>query len=156
MLVNPDNVAWTTLSANAYTISIEFQPTLGAEGYKKAGWLIWQLRQRYARNLWLKGHKDLVGGTVCPGTLDIPRMEAEAQKWSSGGYNPPPVVVPTLEWQKLPAPIRYICNKQPTNLWNFNQTTWAGFGTPAKQFNMGDEFTAVARVINRALGSHYM
>lgn len=163
MLVSPDNVAWTTFSANAYTISIEFQPTLGAEGYKKGGWLIWQLRQRFG-NLYLRGHRDLVGGTECPGSIDIGRLEAEAQKWASGGYNPPPTTVPTptpapeqanISYEKLPTPIGYVTNKQPTNVWDFNQTSWAGFGTPAKVLNNGEQFTAVAIATNHTLGSRY-
>src|SRR6185437_3527629 len=41
MLVDPDDVAWCSEDGNPTTISIEFQPTLGDEGYKKGGWLIW-------------------------------------------------------------------------------------------------------------------
>lgn len=163
MLVNPDNVAFCTFSANAYSISIEHQPTLGTEGYKKSGWLVWQLRQRYNKNLWVNGHSQLVGGTACPGTIDMGRIEAEAQKWASGGYNPTPAPTPPppaehadLEWQILPEPVNYITNKQPTNLWNFNQTKWSGFGDPVKQFAQGENFTAAARVINHTLGAHYM
>lgn len=102
LLVNPDDVAWCTFEANSYTISVEIQPTLGAEGYKKMGWLIWQLRERYNKNLWLRGHKALVPNrpTACPGTLSIDRMEQEAQKWASGGYNPAPAKPEWLANQK--------------------------------------------------------
>ena len=160
LLVSPDNVAWCTFAANAYTISIEFQPTLGAEGYKKAGWLINELEGRYGKTLYLKGHNALVGGTVCPGTLDIGRMRAEADKWKSGGYNPP-VVVPTppvtprvdISYSVLPTPITYKVNKN-TNLWDFNTATWAGFKA-VKPLNQNDIFTVYAIADNHSTKSHY-
>jgi hypothetical protein len=37
LMVGPDDVAWASQSGNPTTVSIEFQPTLGAEGYKKGG-----------------------------------------------------------------------------------------------------------------------
>lgn len=88
VLVDPDNVAWASQNGNPTTISIEFDPRLNAEGYKKAGWLIAELERRYGRNLTLYPHKHWFA-TQCPGTLDINRMRAEANKWKSGGYNAP-------------------------------------------------------------------
>jgi hypothetical protein len=93
--VPPDDVAWCSSAGNPTTVSVECQPTLGAEGYKKAGWLIWQLELRYGKTLSIWGHNHWAS-TQCPGTLDLNRMRAEADKWRAGGYNP----VPQLpEWQ---------------------------------------------------------
>jgi hypothetical protein len=103
MMVSPDNVAWTSQSGNATTVSIEHQPTLGAEGYKKSGWLVNQLEQRYGRRLTLYPHKHWYA-TACPGSIDINRIRAEADKWAAGVYNPkPPVVVPPAP-KPTPAP----------------------------------------------------
>ena len=84
-MVSPDNVAWTSQAGNPTTISIEHQPTLGAEGYKKSGWLINELEKRYGRRLTLYPHKHWVS-TACPGSIDINRIRAEADKWAAGGY----------------------------------------------------------------------
>lgn len=87
--VNPDMVAFCTgANANAISISIELQPTLGAEGYKKAGWLVAQLEARYGRTLALRGHREFMP-TACPGSIDINRIRAEADRWKSGFYNAP-------------------------------------------------------------------
>lgn len=87
--VSPDNVAWCTgPTANAISISIELQPTLGAEGYKKAGWLVAQLEARFGHTLDLKGHREFMQ-TACPGTIDISRIRAEANAWKAGAYNAP-------------------------------------------------------------------
>lgn len=89
VLVEPDNVAWASQSGNPTTISIEFDPRLNAEGYRKAGWLIAELERRYGRSLTLYPHKHWVS-TQCPGTLDLNRMRAEANKWKAGGNAPAP------------------------------------------------------------------
>lgn len=86
MCVSPDDVAWCSNTGNPTTISIEFQPTLGAEGYKKAGWLIDQLEQRYSKTLKLYKHSDWVQ-TDCPGAIDLNRIRQEANKWKSGVYD---------------------------------------------------------------------
>lgn len=86
MCVNPDNVAWCSNAGNPTTISVETQPTLGAEGYKKWGWLLNQLEQRYNRPLDLYRHSDWFN-TDCPGTIDLSRIRAEANKWKAGAYD---------------------------------------------------------------------
>lgn len=76
-MVDPDNVAWCSGPGNPTTISIEFQPTLGDEGYRRGGWLISQLEKRYGRRLSLYPHKKWQT-TSCPGNIDINRLRAEA------------------------------------------------------------------------------
>lgn len=56
LMVSPDNVAWCSQGGNPTTISIEHQPTLGNEGYKKSGWLVWQLEGRYGHRLNIYPH----------------------------------------------------------------------------------------------------
>lgn len=96
LMVGPDDVAWTSQSGNATTIAIEHEPQLSDEGYKKSGWLVWQLEQRYGKRLALYPHKYWYS-TACPGTISLDRIRQEADKWASGGYNHAPVIP---EWKR--------------------------------------------------------
>lgn len=89
LLVGPDNVAWTSQSGNATTISVELQPTLGAEGYKKAGWLASELAGRYGGDRAYYPHNYWFS-TACPGTISLDRIRQEEDKWQRGEYNPNP------------------------------------------------------------------
>lgn len=82
-MVDADNVAWCSQAGNPTTISIEFQPTLSAEGYRRGGWLISELEKRYGRKLTLYGHNHWAE-TSCPGSIDINRLRAEADKAQEG------------------------------------------------------------------------
>lgn len=159
--VAPENVAWTSGNGNATTIGVETQPTLGAEGYKKWGWLLWQLQIRFGRRLELYPH-NYWGQTQCPGTLSLDRIRQEADKWASGGYDPAPVPTPTppsnanIEWVKLDKPTEYVTNKAPTKLWNFNQTSWGGFGNGVKDFAGGEKVVIYGKGINHTLNATYL
>jgi hypothetical protein len=83
MLVDADNVAWCSQAGNPTTISIECQPTLGEEGYRKLGWLVNELEQRYGHGLTLYPHSHWYN-TSCPGTLDLGKIRDVANKWKSG------------------------------------------------------------------------
>lgn len=159
MLVEPENVAWASQSGNPTTVSVEFSPHLNDDGYKKAGWLIWQLEKRFNRTLQLFPHKYWFQ-TSCPGTLSLDRMRQEVAKWKSGAYNPQPAPQPPasakLVWTKFPQVVVYQTNKQPTRLWNFNQTTWAGFGSGVKDFNKGEKVTIYGQCYNETLGAMYL
>jgi hypothetical protein len=162
LMVSPDNVAWASQAGNPTTISVELQPTLSAEGYKRAGWLMWQLEGRYNKRLSYYGHNHWFS-TQCPGTIDMNRIRGEADKWASGGYLPaptpviPPVVppVPTIQltYSKLPIPVNYTINKD-TSLWNFNATTWAGI-TKVKDLKKGEQYIVYGIGDNNTLHSHY-
>jgi hypothetical protein len=159
LMVSPDNVAWCSNSGNPSTISIEHQPTLGDEGYKKSGWLVWQLEQRYGRRLDLFPHNHWTT-TECPGSIDLNRIRAEADKWASGGYNPvvevpspPPAPTVTITHSVLPAPVMYKFNKN-ANLWNYNVATWPEFKS-VKSFNKGDIFTVYAIADNHNVNAKY-
>lgn len=82
-MVDADNVAWCSQAGNPTTISIEFQPTLSAEGYKRGGWLINELEKRYGRTLSLYPHSHWAA-TSCPGSIDINRLRAEANNFKKG------------------------------------------------------------------------
>jgi len=166
LLVNPDNVAWASQNGNPTTVSVEFSPHLNAEGYKKAGWLINELEGRYGKVLKLYKHSFWFS-TACPGTLDLNRMRAEADKWKAGGYAPKPIpkpvpvpvpptpVVPVVNswtlWKE--GAIEYVVNKQPTHMWDFNSSTWSM--KSVKQFNKGDRIFIVGHAHNSKLNKDY-
>lgn len=163
MCVNPDNVAWCSQSGNPTTISVEHQPTLGAEGYKKSGWLVDQLEQRYGRSLQLFPHKHWFA-TQCPGTIDIGRIRAEADKWKRGEYDPKPAPAPA---PPVPVPkppttvqleIKDVNNKKvvlikDANLWNLQFAKYPD-AQSIKTLPKGTEFE-VSAVVTHPLGSKY-
>lgn len=166
-MVSPDNVAFTSQSGNPTTIAIEHQPTLGAEGYKKSGWLVDQLQQRYGRRLTLYPHNYWYQ-TACPGSIDISRIRAEADKWSSGAYdnpNPAPTPVPTPTPVPQPAPtinlqITDIVNKKVriikdggANLWDLHFGKYAD-AKVVKLLPKGTE-VEVSATAKHPLGSTY-
>lgn len=166
MLVHPDNVAWASQGGNPTTVSIEFSPHLNSEGYKKAGWLIWQLEKRYGRKLTLYPHKYWFS-TACPGSLSLNRMRDEANKWAKGAYNPKPKPTPKpspkptpaptgpkLTWEKLKKPVVHVVNKPTAHLWDFNSRTWNM--KPVKSFKKGDKITVYGKCKNETLGATYL
>ncbi len=159
MLVNPDDVAWASQSGNPTTVSIEFDPRLNDEGYKKGGWVIWQLEQRYNKKLALYPHKYWYA-TECPGNLSLDRLREEANRWATGYYSPkPPVTPPTptgadISWERMAAPADFVVNKD-TNLWNFNSVTWGGI-KPVKAFKKGDLITIAGKARNNTLKAEYL
>lgn len=161
MLVHPDNVAWASQSGNATTISCEFDPWLGDEGYKKGGWLINELEGRYGRTLQLYPHNYWFG-TQCPGIISLDRLRQEANKWKSGAYNPapptptpPPTPAPTITFAKI-TPRTFVANKAVTNLYNVNHSTWAAVGADVKAtFKKGDQIDIYGVVKNSTLGAEW-
>jgi hypothetical protein len=167
LMVGPDNVAWCSQSGNPTTISIEHQPTLGDEGYKKSGWLVDQLEQRYGRRLNLYPHKHWYP-TDCCGTLDINRIRAEADKWRAGQYEPVP---PTPAPAPVPAPpivtppfigleMTNIVNKQvalvrDANLWDLHFAKWAD-AKAVKMLPVGTVIEASATAKHPLGGIYYL
>ncbi len=165
LCVSPDNVAWASQSGNPTTISVETQPTLGAEGYKKWGWLVDQLEQRYGRSLPLYGHNHWFS-TACPGTIDLARIRAEADKWKRGEYDvqppatpapAPPVVTPPPQPQ-IVLQITDIPNKKVklirnANLWDLRFSKFAD-AKAVKTFTAGT-IIEVSAVAKHPLGSSY-
>ena len=107
LVVGPDNVAWTSQSGNPVSVSVECQPTLGGEGYKKAGWLASEIAGRYGGDRAYYGHNYWYS-TACPGTISLDRIRQEEDKWQRGEYNAAPTPTPT----PTPTP-------PPSPTWNF-------------------------------------
>lgn len=155
-LVHPDNVPWASGSGNPVTVSIEFSPHLNTEGYKKGGWLIWQLEKIYNRKLALYPHNHWAT-TQCPGSISLSKLRSEANRWAVGTYNPiPPKPTPNrpkLVWSKLGKPQAYVCNKV-TNLWNFNSVSWTM--KSIKTFKKGTKLSIYGQVVNETLKTTYL
>lgn len=100
-----------------------------------------------------KMHKD-VAATVCPGPTVQANMQNIADRANEINYPPAPVT-PELVWTKFDSLQTYICNKQPTTLWNFNSTTWAGC-TAVKEFKKGDRLDIYGSVYNKSLDATYL
>lgn len=161
LLVGPDNVAWASQAGNPTTVSVELSPHLNAEGYKKAGWLFNELEGRWGKTLGHWKHSDWFQ-TACPGTIDINRIKAEAKKWKEGAYNPqpipkpvPPPETPVLTFSLWKDGGTYVCNKQPTHLYDVtNAKDWNGI-TKVKAFNKGDLIQIAGSVHNKYLNRDY-
>lgn len=83
MLVPPDYVAFASNTGNPTTVSIEFQPDLDNEGYKRGGWLIRELEGRYKKTLRLYKHSDWIA-TACPGTISLDALRKAANITTGG------------------------------------------------------------------------
>jgi hypothetical protein len=83
------------------TISIECEPGLSDEGYKRVAWLISSLQTKYGHKLSIYPHSKWVP-TTCPGNIDLERIKRE-KDGVTGGTLPAvqapitstPTVVPT-------------------------------------------------------------
>lgn len=164
LMVNPDDVAWTSQSGNATTVSVETEPQLSDEGYKKWGWLLNELQGRYGKTLKLYPH-NFWYSTACPGTISLDRIRQEQVKWATGAYNPAPTPVPTptptptppadvkVTFTQIPSGT-YVCNKQPTNLYQVNKNQWGEIGV-VKTFNRGERVD-IYGTVKAPLGEWYV
>lgn len=165
LLVNPDDVAWTSQSGNPTTVSVELSPHLNAEGYKKAGWLFDQLEGRYDKTLKHYKHSDW-WKTACPGTISISRIKAEAKKWKTGAYDKKPTPKPTPK----PKPVKklnkdwtlwkegesvYVANKQPTYLYDLTKASGWDSVKKVKSYKKGAKITIVGHFHNVPLNRDY-
>jgi hypothetical protein len=166
-LVRPEDTSWATGSANPFTVSIETDPQIiymwwGGGDKAKARRIFDTLAEYIAdmgwHNLAWKPHKTWMNTGCNP--IDWGAVMAEAKAVWQRKYGtpatPPAPANATIEWVKLPQPVEYVANKQPTKLWNFNQTDWAGFGNGVKDFNKGDHIVIVGKGINKNLNREYL
>ncbi len=117
-MVADENVAWASNAGNPTTISIEFQPTLSDEGYKRGGWLIATLEKKYGHKMNLHKHSDWVA-TSCPGTIDNARLRREADAATSGTI---PAPAPAPAPAPTPAPTTAQTVYLPASV-----ATWAAY-----------------------------
>ena len=92
--------------------------------------------------------------TACPGPYlegKMPWIASQVNKKLTSGDSSKPKLV----WTKFDKPATYICNKQPTNLWNFDSITWSGCKS-VKTFNKGDRVDIYGSVLNESLNAVYL
>lgn len=100
----------------------------------------------------LSGHKDWYGSaTACPGPYLYPKLQYIADKANEINYP----TKPTLVWEKFDKVETYQCKLQPTTLWNFNATSYAGC-KKVKDFKKGDKINVYGKVTNKNLNTWYM
>jgi len=169
-LVRREDTSWCTGNANPYTYSIETDPQIiyrwRAGGDKaKANRIFETLCERIADvsmhdKVW-RPHKFWNPSTACNPIEWADVMRRAKEIWVSKYQTPAQPKPPAsgganIVWEKLSKPVEYVANKQPTKLWNFNQTAWGGFGNGVKDFNKGDRITIFGKATNKTLGSVYL
>lgn len=162
-MVRYPDVAFTSGGKiNAQSTAIECDPIAetndprAGEVYKAIGYRVWQWRVQFGWRVPLSRHRDYQQ-TSCPGNMDLNRINAEADKWASGGYNPKPVPQPQpvkLKYEKLVKPIVYVTKLQPTNLWDFNASKWADFKVQ-QAFDANKQITVFGKATH-PLGGVYL
>lgn len=105
----------------------------------------------------LSAHKDWRGAqTACPGPYLYKLMNKIAEKANAINYPPKPTPTkPTLTWTKFNKVKKYKTNLQPTNLWNFNCTTFSA-AKSVKQYKKGETIDIYGQVFNKQLNSTYL
>lgn len=166
-LVRPQDTSWCTGSANPYTVSIETDPQIiymwRSGGDKAKAKRIFETLAEYIadmgwHNLPWKPHKYWNPTTAC-NPIDWGAVMTRAKQIRNGSTPAPapkPPAKANLEWSKLAKPVEYVTSKQPTKLWDFNQTTWAGFGNGVKSYNKGERIVIYGKVFNKTLGATYL
>lgn len=169
-MVRKADTSWCTGSANPYTYSIETDPQIiyrwRAGGDKaKANRIFETLAERIADvamhdKIW-RPHKYWQPSTVCNPIEWADVMRRAKEYWNAKHNAPAPTPKPPAQsanivWEKLSKPVTYVTNKQPTKLWNFNQTGWAGFGNGVKDFAKGEQIEVYAKAINKTLNATYL
>lgn len=89
-MVAEENCALTTQSGNPYGIKLECSPYGTDEDYRTIGQLVADIQRRRGR-LPLVPHKRYYN-TSCPGTLNLARIQAEADKFNAKENIVPPVI----------------------------------------------------------------
>ena len=107
-----------------------------------------------------KRHRDVSTiGTLCSADLPVEEIWNRAteiiRKANAGGTTPPPTTKADLVWSKLSKTVEYVLNKD-AKLWDFNQTSWKGFGNGVKSFKKGDRVIIYGKVVNKTLNATYL
>lgn len=168
-MVRPQDTAWCTGYANPYTVAIETDPQImyrwWAGGDKAKANRIFETLSEYIadmgwHNLQWKPHNAFPQTSTECNPINWGEVMVRAKQiWNEKHNAPAPAPQPVnadIVWEKLPNPVEYLTNKQPTKLWNFNQTTWGGFGNGVKDFGKDEHIVVYGRAINRTLNAVYL
>lgn len=172
-MVRAGDTAWTTSHANPFTYSIEVDPRImwkwgwgnpiasqRAHGERIFQTLAEYIADKRYHNMTWHPHNFWISTQCNP--IRWNEVMARAKQIRAAKDAPAPAPTPTppasakLTWSKLAKPLEMVATKQPTKLWNFNQTAWGGFGNGVKDFNKGDRITIYGKVVNKTLGATYL
>lgn len=172
-MVRPWDTAWCTGRANPYSYAIEVDPRImfrwghdnPSAAERALGNEIFETLAEYLadmgyHNLPGKPHKELDNstGTVCNPIVYAEVMARAKEYWNAkNAPTPKPPAQANIEYREFAEGVRkFIANKQPTKFWDFNQTSWAGFSRPVKEFSQGAEIDIKGYAVNSTLGSTYL
>lgn len=158
------NVAFTSGGKiNARSVAIECDPwgTPGQphrdEILKAIGYRVWQWRQQFGWRIPLSRHRDYQL-TQCPGNYDLAEIDAYADNWANGAYNPPvptPPSAPAIKYERFDVPKVYVTNAEPTNLWAFDKAKHADM-TVQQPFSKGQQITIFGKATHPTGSVYYM
>lgn len=171
-MVRQEDTAWCTGNANPYTYAIECDPRIMwrwqggvSAAQRELGNAIYNTLCEYIadkgfHNLQWKPHNQFpVPYTQC-NPINWGDVMAGAKAWWNQKHNAPPTPQPPanadIQWSQLATPLEMVANKQPTKLWNFNQTSWGGFGNGVKDFNKGERIIIFGKAFNKTLNATYL
>ncbi len=162
--VSEGDTSWAdgNLASNRRAITVEHHGDW-RNGYRNetvlqnAAQLVAWLRDRGIINHYRRHREVSSVYTLCSADLPVDEIWNRATAIINASNAPvtPPQTRAELVWEKLGKPVEYVFNKN-TKLWNFNQTTWGGFGNGVAAFNKGDRVTIYGKVTNKTLGSTYL
>lgn len=165
--VSEDDTSWCdgNLASNRRAITIEHHGDW-RNGYRNetvlqnAAQLTAWLRDRAVTNH-ARRHREVSSVvTLCSADLPVEEIWNRATNIINSAYSQPapqpPATAADLVWEKLPKTVEYVLDKSPTKLWNFNQTSWGGFGNGVKDFAKGDRVIIYGKVTNKTLNAVYL
>lgn len=166
-MVKEADIAWATNNANPFTVAIEVDPRImykwtSSGTKKKLGEDIFETLAEYIadkkwHNLSWKPHKTWWATACNPIKWAEVMKRAKAIRAIKDGVAPAPKppAKATLEWVKLKSPVVMETLRNPTKLWNFDQTSWGGFGDGVASYAKGKRFTIYGKGVNKTLGATY-
>lgn len=165
------NVAFTSSAANptavgkyinVVSVGIEIDPLIEVDGHAQQAGLIEAVAQRCldyckvaGRRLPLRAHREF-GSTACPELMPFDRINARLDQLWAAHTNPAPAPSPTpaKSTYKRLEKRTWICNAEPTKLWNLDFTTWPA-AKYTSQFSKGHPVDIVG-IADHPLGGQYL
>lgn len=172
-MVRPWDTAWCTGRANPYTYAIEVDPRImfrwgydnPSQAERELGNRIFETLAEYIadknmHNMDWQPHNWHVPGTQC-NPIHWQEVEDRAKQiWNekrAPAPQPPKPEPAHITYHEFAEGVRkFRLNKQPTKLWNFNTTTWAGFGNGVKDFAEGELVDIKGYAVNHTLKATYL
>lgn len=163
------NVAFTSGSPfttrgnyiNQVSVGFECDPLAEVAGHPQQGAILEAIAQRAfdycklaGRLLPLSMHRDYAQ-TACPGEMPMDWLRNRLGQLWAAHTNPAPVpATPAVSKYRPLDPREYICNVEPTKLWDLGFTSW-GTAKATSQFSKGHPVTIVG-IADHPLGGQYL